>query len=87
VRALAGADGPGLERISLDFERMGLTLLAAEAATEAAEAYRKAGMANRARVPMLRSAALIADCEGSRSPIIARVSTRRALTDRELQVA
>jgi hypothetical protein len=36
---------------------------------------------------MLRSAALIADCEGSRSPIIARVSTRRALTDRELQVA
>jgi len=87
VRALADADGPGLERISLDFERMGLTLLAAEAATEAAEAYRKAGMPNRARVPMLRSAALTADCEQSRSPIIARVSTRRALTDRELQVA
>jgi DNA-binding CsgD family transcriptional regulator len=87
VQALADADGPGLERISLDFERMGLTLLAAEAATEAAEAHRKAGMPNRARVPMLRSAALTADCEQSRSPIIARVSTRRALTDRELQVA
>ncbi len=87
VGALIDADGAGLERISLDFERMGLTLLAAESATEAAEAYRKAGMPNRARVPTLRGAALIADCEGSRSPIVARVSTHRALTDRELQVA
>ncbi|MGD0448415.1 MAG: LuxR C-terminal-related transcriptional regulator [Candidatus Dormibacteria bacterium] len=87
VRALADADGPGLERISLDFERMGLTLLAAEAATEAAEAHRRAGMPNRARVPMLRSAALTADCEQSRSPVLARTATRRALTHREFQVA
>ncbi len=87
VQAQVDADGPALERISLDFERMGLTLLAAEAATEAAEAYRKEGMPNRSKVPMLRSAALMADCEQSRSPIIARLSTPRALTDRELQVA
>jgi DNA-binding CsgD family transcriptional regulator len=36
---------------------------------------------------MLRSAALTADCEQSRSPSIARAATPRALTHRELQVA
>jgi DNA-binding CsgD family transcriptional regulator len=36
---------------------------------------------------MLRSAALAADCEGSRSPALGRISTRGTLTDRELQVA
>jgi DNA-binding CsgD family transcriptional regulator len=87
VRALADGDAPGLERASVQFERIGLTLLAAEAAAEAAEAHRRAGMPNRARVPMLRSAALAAECEGSRSPALDRISTRGALTDRELQVA
>jgi DNA-binding CsgD family transcriptional regulator len=87
VRALAGADAAGLEHISAELERMGLILLAAEAAAEAAETHRRAGMANRARVPALRSAALAAGCERSRSPALDRVATRGALTERELQVA
>ncbi|MGP8160044.1 MAG: LuxR C-terminal-related transcriptional regulator [Candidatus Dormibacteria bacterium] len=87
VRALVDVDAPSLESVSVEFERMGLTLLAAEAAAEAAETYRRAGMSNRARVPALRSAALAADCERSRSPALDRVSTRGVLTDRELQVA
>jgi DNA-binding CsgD family transcriptional regulator len=87
VRALVDADAPGLERASVEFERMGLILLAAEAAAEAAETHRRAGMSNRAQVPMLRSAALAADCERSRSPALDRVSTRGTLTGRELQVA
>jgi DNA-binding NarL/FixJ family response regulator len=87
ARALLGGDAPGLERASAEFERMGLTLLAAEAAAMAAEAYRAAGMPHRARVPMLRSAALAAECERSRSPALDRVSTTGSLTHRELQVA
>ena len=87
VHALVEADAPGLERASVEFERIGLVLFAAEAAAEAADAHRRAGMPNRARVPMLRSAALAADCEGSRSPALGRISTRGTLTDRELQVA
>ena len=87
ARALLDGDAANLERASGEFERMGLTLLAAEAAAVAAEAHRRAGMPNRARVPMLRSAALAADCEKSRSPALDRVSTSGSLTHRELQVA
>jgi DNA-binding CsgD family transcriptional regulator len=87
ARALLDGDAPGLERSSAEFERLGLTLLAAEAAAVAAEAHRRAGNPNRARVPMLRSAALASLCEKSRSPALERVSTGGSLTHRELQVA
>ncbi|MGO8686596.1 MAG: LuxR C-terminal-related transcriptional regulator [Candidatus Dormibacteria bacterium] len=87
ARALRDADAPGLERASAEFERMGMTLMAAEAAAVAAEAHRVSGTANRARVPALRSAALAADCEQTRSPALDRVSTSGSLTHRELQVA
>jgi len=87
ARAMLDADAPGLERASVEFERMGMALMAAEAAALAAEAHRAGGAPNRARVPMLRSAALAADCERSRSPALDRVSTSGSLTHRELQVA
>src|SRR5487761_1298222 len=87
VGSLIAGDASGLERASADLERMGLTLLAAEAAAEAAEAHRRAGRANRARAPLLRSAGLAAACEGSRSPALDRLATSGALTVRELQVA
>jgi DNA-binding CsgD family transcriptional regulator len=87
VQALGRADAAALEEASQGFERMGLLLLAAEAAAEAAEAHRRAGRAGRARAPLLRSAALAAQCEGSRSPVLDRAALGSALTDRELQVA
>ncbi|MGA8016879.1 MAG: helix-turn-helix transcriptional regulator, partial [Candidatus Dormiibacterota bacterium] len=52
-----------------------------------AEAHQQAGRAGRARAPLLRSAALLSQCQGSRSPILDRLATGGALTDRELQVA
>ncbi len=85
--ALIAAEPAGLEEVSVTFERMGLLLLAAEAAAEAAEAHQQAGRAGRARAPLLRSAALLSQCQGSRSPILDRLATGGALTDRELQVA
>jgi len=87
VRALVDSDAAALESVSIDLERMGLTLLAAEAAAEAAGAHRRAGRSSQARAPQLRSAALAAECEGSRSPALDRVATSGILTERELQVA
>jgi DNA-binding CsgD family transcriptional regulator len=87
ARALADGDASGLERSSVAFERLGLILFAAETAAEAAVAHRRGGNSNRSRVPALRSAALATECEGSRSPALDHVSTRGALTERELQVA
>jgi len=87
LQALAEGDAAGLEAASAGLERLGMVLFAAEAAAEAAEAHRRAGRAGRARAPLLRSAALVAQCEGSRSPVLVHFATGGALTDRELQVA
>jgi DNA-binding CsgD family transcriptional regulator len=87
LRARLDGDAGALEEASLRFERLGLLLFAAEAAAETAEAHRRAGRAGRARAPMLRSAALVGQCEGTRSPIIDRLVTGGDLTERELQVA
>lgn len=85
--ALAGDDAPALEAASTAFERIGLWLLAAEAVAEAERAYERAGTRGRALAARARAAALIARCEGARTPALAELENPLPLTAREREVA
>jgi DNA-binding CsgD family transcriptional regulator len=80
-------DPAGLEAASAAFEELGALLLAAEAAADAAVAWRKAGDPRRASAAERRAHALADRCEGARTPALAAVSARAALTTRELEIA
>ena len=60
-----GRDGDELAGAADDFEDMGAMLLAAEAAADAAEAFRRAGDQRVATAASRRSGALAAYCEGA----------------------
>jgi DNA-binding CsgD family transcriptional regulator len=85
--ALATADPNNLEHASGTFEAIGADLLAAEAAADAAVAWRKAGNPRKAAGAEQRAHALAARCEGARTPALTAVIVRAALTTRELEIA
>ena len=87
VRGLAKGDGDALERVSTQFERMGATLLAAEAAADAAVAWRLADRARLAKAAEVRAVLLSGRCEGARTPALQRIDARARLTPAERQVA
>jgi ATP/maltotriose-dependent transcriptional regulator MalT len=66
---------------------MGAYLLAAEAASEAAAAYRERGAAGTAAAVTWRAGALAACCEGAHTPALLRTGTSHPLTPREWEVA
>lgn len=67
---------------------VGLDVVAAEAHINAAAAYQQAGKASSARAASARADALLASCEGIRTPVTtARAVTRTRLTPRELEIA
>jgi DNA-binding CsgD family transcriptional regulator len=70
-----------------DFEAMGAMLLAAEAAADAAEAFRRAGDQRAATAASHRSKALAAFCEGADTPGLIRANTVIPLTAREREIA
>ncbi|MFI8106023.1 LuxR C-terminal-related transcriptional regulator [Streptomyces sp. NPDC086023] len=78
VAAAAERSGAGLWAVSLEFERLGYLLFAAEAAAGALRAGAP-GAAARAHM-------LAARCEGARTPLLAGLAAP-ALTRRELEVA
>lgn len=80
-------DGDALDRTATQFHRLGMRLLATEAAVHASLAYRRAGLAARARAASTRAAMLHTACEGARTPILAHGTVVADLTRREREVA
>jgi DNA-binding NarL/FixJ family response regulator len=72
----------------VSFERCGSVLLAAEAAADAAAAWRRRGVPRRTTASERRSIALAARCEGARTPALATATpARAALAARELEIS
>ncbi|MGH3854369.1 MAG: AAA family ATPase [Pseudonocardiaceae bacterium] len=87
VQALLAGDGSALEEIAASFAALGANLLAAEAATAASCAYRHAGRTGSAAATAVRAAALLARCEGARTPALTRLREPVGLTPRELEIS
>jgi DNA-binding CsgD family transcriptional regulator/tetratricopeptide (TPR) repeat protein len=88
--ALAAGDGTALDGASASFEELGADLLAAEAAAEAAEAHREAGLMSRHLASMTRARELADACESPRTPALAPLQqsgSLNQLTRREREVA
>ena len=84
--ALSSHDAVALDRVASGFAGLGLNLLAAEAAAEAAKHHQAAGRRTAAIAATIKADALAAQCEGARTPALdARQS--HDLTPRELEIA
>jgi DNA-binding CsgD family transcriptional regulator len=86
ANALAARDAPRLDRAAESFEAMGAKLLAAEAAAEAAAAYRAEGKKGRMLAAAASARRLLEDCEGARTPALSGLA-QDPLTPREREVA
>jgi DNA-binding CsgD family transcriptional regulator len=84
--ALEARDGPGLDQIANGFAILGFNLLAAEAAAEAAGAFRAEGRRTAAVAAAAKATTLTAQCEGARTPALELLQPRD-LTPRELEIA
>ncbi|MBB5081778.1 DNA-binding CsgD family transcriptional regulator [Nonomuraea endophytica] len=87
AKGLATGDGSLMEEALPVFADLGHNLLAAEIASAAAEAHRKAGLWARAGLLVERAAAFAARCEGARTPLLAPRLLHSSLTPREREVA
>jgi DNA-binding CsgD family transcriptional regulator len=88
AEALAARDAVGLDSASQTFQDCGALLLGADAAADAAVAWRQSGEPRRAVRAEQRAAGLAARCEGARTPSLATAAPARAsLTSRELEIA
>ena len=85
--ALAGRDPAALDEAARRFEGLGILLLAAEAAAEAALGHAGHGDLRAARASGQRSAEYRAACEGAVSPWLTGALSAIPLTPRERQIA
>ncbi|MFJ5309762.1 LuxR C-terminal-related transcriptional regulator [Streptomyces sp. NPDC088350] len=85
--ALAADDPELLLRAADACQAIGADLLAAEAATAAATAWRRAKRSRRAAAADRRADAARAHCEGARTPLLTTAQTTAALTAREHEIA
>ena len=85
--AVVHRDAPQLDQAASDFEACGALLRGAEAASDAAVAYRLSGRDSSARMSAARSRMLAERCEQPRTPALARVSGEEELTPREHEIA
>jgi len=85
--ALADNDAPGLADSGERFEALGCTLWAAEAWASAAAAFESGGREASGRSARARVGALLARCEGARTPALSGSIVGAALTPRERDVA
>ena len=79
--------GRPLDRVGAAFEDLGSLLLAAEAKAAAARAHRAAGREASANASQERAAALVAACQGARTPGLGPAMPVSVLTPREREVA
>ena len=87
TQSLARRDPIGLDNASVAFEAMGADLLAAEAAADAAVAWRQAGDPRRGAALERRAATLAERCEGATTPALRAVEARVRLTPAEREAA
>jgi DNA-binding CsgD family transcriptional regulator len=87
VRGLARRDPVRLLAASADFQRMGATLLAAEAAADAGVAWRQRGDVRAAATAHRTARTLSAACEGALTPALQAIESRAFLTNAERDVA
>jgi DNA-binding CsgD family transcriptional regulator len=87
AEAAATGDADGLVEVADRFERIGMSVHAAEAANEAAQAFQDRGDRRAATALTSRAAALIAGCEGARTPGTTWDVAVTPLTPRERDIA
>lgn len=87
VGALVAGDGKALDLVSREFEGAGALLLAAEAAAEAAETYRREEKKGSALGSMERARRLASQCEGAKTRSLLLGEGPTGLTRREREVA
>ncbi|HKD96053.1 MAG TPA: helix-turn-helix transcriptional regulator, partial [Micromonosporaceae bacterium] len=80
-------DPDALSAVAGHFERYGMVLYAAEAATAAATAYRLAGDTRAAARAATQATALVQRCEGADTPALRSAGPRAVLSAREREVA
>ena len=85
--ALARNDAEGLSAVAGEFEAMGAMVLAAEAATSAADAWKGRREQRRANAMAGRAAVFVAQTEGSRTPGLVAGGSVVPLSRREREVA
>jgi DNA-binding CsgD family transcriptional regulator len=84
--ALAGADAPELEEISVEFEQMGDLVAAVDAAAHACTAFRHGDRRGSALGCSARAEALAKRCGGISTPALREVSEPLPLTAREREI-
>ena len=87
VQALRANDPERLVEVSGRFAEMGAHLLAAEAAADAAVAWRRAGSAARSDSELHRAGTLATACPGARTPALSPIESREQLTGAERETA
>ncbi|MCX5233336.1 LuxR C-terminal-related transcriptional regulator [Streptomyces sp. NBC_00233] len=85
--ALATGDAERLLQCSIECERLGADLLAAEAASTAAAVWRQRGESRRATAASHRAATAKARCEGALTPLLTAAEVAAPLTIREHEIA
>ncbi|MGW1616649.1 LuxR C-terminal-related transcriptional regulator [Streptomyces sp. NPDC002285] len=85
--ALAAGDPNQLLDAAVELEAIGADLLAAEAATAAAIAWRRVGQARRATAATTRAEACAVRCPGAHTPLLRTVEATAPLTSREREIA
>ena len=85
--ALAEQNGTALDEVASRFASIGVNLLAAETAAEAAHAYRTAGHRSSALAASRRAATFAAGCEGAHTPALDLLTHAADLTPREQEIA
>jgi DNA-binding CsgD family transcriptional regulator len=85
--ARLGGDPRRLIESADGFLALGASLLAAEALSSAADAYRRAGDQRSATAASRRSTTLAAECEGTRTPDLVVTLSTSPLSEREREVA
>ncbi len=87
IAALDAGSAERLVEAADRFDAMGGTLFAAEALAAAAAEYKRGGDARSGRAAASRATALLARCEGARTPLVAAIEAEVPLTDREREIA
>lgn len=84
--ALAADDGDALQAASVQLEKMGALLLAADAAAQAAAVHTHHGRRGSAQAAAVRAHQLTQTCEGARTPALAAIAAPLPLTSREREI-
>jgi DNA-binding NarL/FixJ family response regulator len=84
--ALAADDGAALHTASVELEKIGALLLAADAAAQAADVHARRDLRGSAQAASTRAHRLAQACEDARTPALAAIAAPLPLTSREREI-